>query len=192
VVDIAGIREVLLHSFTMDGEYQIEDDGRVTSFGNVISRRGMARLPVEFSRIDGDLRLGNTGLVSLENCPKTLGGSLEAQNNFLKTTMGMPEDVGRYVDVSDNPLVNLNGFAKKVGAHVDITLTPTLPLLRLLVAPDIVLRIPRNSGTRATEFSQDRFDIESILDKYAGQGRAAVIDCKRELVAAGFEGNARW
>jgi hypothetical protein len=30
------------------------------------------------------------------------------------------------------------------------------------------------------------------MNKYAGQGKAAMFDCQKDLEDSGFEGNARW
>ena len=192
MVDKAEIKKTLNRYFTLQGGFRFDDDGGVIAYGNVSARRNMPTIPVRFSRIDGDLHIPNCGLQSLENCPPVIGDSLLLYGNQLRNCIGMPETIGGYLDISSNPIETLEGFPKYIGRHVEMTYTLTLPLLRILVAKDVVFRLPKNAGTELDQLTDARESVDHILDKYMGQGRAAVIDCKRELVAAGFEGNARW
>jgi hypothetical protein len=191
MVDAAEIRNTLLTYFTTDGELQVDDDGSVAADGHVVARRAMHTIPVRFSRIDGDLRMPSCNLQSLENCPAHVGGRLELSNNQLTNCLGMPTTVLGWVSITDNPLKTLDGFSKSVGRYVDITYTPTLPLLRLLVAPYVGFRIPRYLDNWQ-EITEARDSVQKIMNNYAGQGKRGAIRCQKELIAAGFEGNARW
>lgn len=178
-------------------------------------------LPVKFGRIFGDFSIANAKLVSLDGCPRIVDGHFDCSYNQLKSLVHSPQDVESF-DCSNNLLTSLEGappagteeFVCNSNLLPDLTSAPAtkylaalnnpfqnfrgtpshiesvavtwrrdLPLLGLLTVKDINIHF--HNGTHYDE-------IEQILKQYASQGRAGMIDCKRELVAAGFEGNARY
>ena len=66
--------------------------------------------------------------------------------------------------------------------------SPTMPLLRCLIAKEINLYPKTNINNQ----------IQEILNKYAGQGRKAALDCAADLLSLGkklnidLTMNARW
>ena len=141
------------------------------------------KLPVEFAKVNFSLQIQNRGLDSLEGCPTSVGQHFNCSQNRLTNLIGGPKAVGRDYLAYKNPLESLEGLATEIGGILMLSYSPTLPLLRALVAKEIVFdQWTHTDVTPPTE----------ILNRYAGQGRAGAIECKRELVAAGYEGNARW
>jgi len=191
VVDKHEIEKTLLTYFIMDGEFEVKDNGSVTVYGNVFARRAMPTIPVKFSSIDGILQIAHCELQSLKNCPNRLG-NLSVYGNRLGNCVGLPTHVLGWLDISDNPLKTLEGFPKSVGGHVDITYTLALPLLRLLVAPEVIFRLPKDAGATLDQTTHARDRVKAILDKYMGKGKRAMFDCQKELEDAGFGENARW
>jgi hypothetical protein len=61
-----------------------------------------------------------------------------------------------------------------------LSYSPTLPLLRCLLAKKVVTTKPENST------------VQDILNQYAGQGEAGAFACGAELATAGYKENARW
>jgi len=164
----------------VDDEVSLDEEGRVNITGTItFRRRGQTEFPLWFGKVTGNFYAEGLALRSLEGAPYEVGKSFILKQNNLSTLVGGPQRVGAYYNVLKNPLVNLDGLATSIGDAFSFSYTPTLPLLRTLAAK----RIWPNP---------DQVELEKILEKYAGQGRAGAIDCKRALVAAGFEGNARW
>jgi hypothetical protein len=110
-----------------------------------------------------------------------VGGSFECNINQLTTLEGAPISVGRNFMCDNNQLTTLKGMPT-VPRTLHLSYSPTLPLLRCLLAKEIQL-YPENGKHKTAE---------SILNKYAGQGKRAMFDCQKELEDAGFEGNAKW
>ncbi len=177
-------------------EITVGDDGRVNidevtpGYGVFYaSRESMpnGRLPFSFGRCNASLLLDSCGLETLEGCPEIVNGRFTANYNPLHDLKGAPRIVGERIAVRQaNPLKSLEGFPDQVGKHVSLNYHPQLPLLRTLNCRAGVLLFGSVSELAALK------EVEDIINKYAGQGREGAFDCRRELRAAGFEGNARW
>jgi hypothetical protein len=162
----------------------LDSENRVDIFGDIMlhrlfGRRSHKTLPLVFGKITGNFQAVDLGLTTLEGAPYWVGEAFAVSNNNLTTLTGGPEYVGTYYFVTKNPLENLDGLASHIGNGVEFDYTPTLPLLRTLVAKKIWP-------------TPDQPALESILNKYAGQGRRGMFAAKKELIEAGFSGNARW
>jgi hypothetical protein len=143
------------------------------------------RLPFEFGIFQASLVLYDCGLTSLIGCPEHITGRFVCRKNKLTNLVGGPKRVdGRYWISQAVPLQNLDGFPNHVGDYAKLNYSPTLPLLRLLNCADGVIL----SGDDTDKINK----IENILEKYKGQGRRSMFAAKKELIEAGFEGNARW
>jgi len=185
--------------FHHSGNVTVDDQGLVSVTDDVYMGRKRDKLPVAFDFV-GDFVCAEVGLKTLEGAPNRVGRDVSLQGNLLTSLQGFPQEVGRNVRLDNNQLTDLKGLPSKLSGSLVIIYNPltslegfptsvgevylgyqeNLPLLRTLGAQTIVL------------WEKSRYEVEQILNKYAGQGRAAAIDCKRDLVRAGFEGNARW
>ena len=164
------------------------------------------RIPVKFYMVDGWFQAERMGLGSLENCPDSCGslfvasnslrslehtpaylGSHDISDNLFHNFVGLPEGLS-VVTALNNPLTSLDGLPESPPEEepltVALTYSPHLPLLRLLVAEEIEIRDPRNNKLFEP--------VQSILNRYAGQGSAGAFACGAELATAGYKENARW
>jgi hypothetical protein len=205
------LAEKFTDSFSWSGELEFYDEHTLSvkasgmQSGSIHLRRDVLRLEWNIKSVSGDVRFDRSSLTTLAGAPssigrdleildcsrlETLGGTLDhvardcdIKNTPLKSLQGGPKRVGRHVKISELlTLETLEGFPSSVGGLVDMYYKPNLGLLRTLVANKIWLSSP--------EF--DTTTVESILNMYAGQGKRGIFKCKKALIEAGFEGNARW
>jgi hypothetical protein len=121
---------------------------------------------------------GYNPLVSLEGCPEVVPGDFYCESTQIQSFQGAPKVVGDDLFAIINPLKSLDGFPDAVGA-LYLSYTSDLPLLKALVAPQLIL-------AGAPE------KITQIMKTFEGQGRRAAFACKKQLIEAGFIKNARW
>jgi hypothetical protein len=107
-------------------------------------------------------------------------GDFWCHNNQLTTLEGGPTSVGGDFRCYHNQLTSLKGMPAVEGT-LWLSYSPTLPLLRCLLAKQVKFHPALRNKT-----------IETILNKYAGQGKRAMFECQKDLEDAGFEGNAHW
>jgi hypothetical protein len=131
--------------------------------------------------VGGSFKCDFNQLTTLQGAPTTVGGSFECNINQLTTLEGAPISVGRNFMCDNNQLTTLKGMPT-VPRTLHLSYSPTLPLLRCLLAKEI--RLYPENGKHKT--------AEEILNRYAGQGKRALFDCQKDLEDEGFEGNARW
>ena len=151
--------------------------------------------------VDGNFLCSNNQLTSLEHAPKSVVGDFYCNNNQLTTLAGAPTSVGGEFECGNNQLTSLEHAPTSVDGNFGcmnnqltslrglpavqgtlwLSYSPTLPLLRCLLAKKVELRPNREDKT-----------IENILNQYAGQGEAGAFACGAELATAGFKENARW
>jgi hypothetical protein len=147
--------------------------------------------------VHGDMSCGLNKLTSLKGAPVTVGGGFYCSRNQLSSLGGAPREVGGSFICVKNPLANIEDMPALIGDQVTISYESHLPLLRLLVAKQIVFQGAVNTS--------DSSIISVILNKYAGRGRRGAIQAARELLHEGellqtekglshnpFERNARW
>ena len=203
MVDKKRIMEFLKQYFDTTGEISIDDRGFVTCKGDVTLKHMFKheRLPVSFDRVEGDFICLWHGLTTLQGAPRSVGGNFMCSNNQLTTLQHAPQSVDDSFDCSVNQLTTMEHAPKSVGGDfwcsnnklatleglsdisgtLRLSYSPTLPLLRCLLAKKVELRPNREDKT-----------IENILNQYAGQGEAGAFACGAELATAGFKENARW
>ncbi len=115
-------------------------------------------------------------LVSLEGCPKKIGGGFSCSNNQLISLQGGPKEMDGRFYCSNNDLTSLDGLPKSI--NVILSWHKDLPLLRLV-------------GSNI--FIHNNEAVRSIFNNYIGNpSRSSILSCQKELIQAGFEGNASW
>ena len=203
VVDKNEILRLLHKYFYTPGRITIDDFGLVTCNSGVELKRGnlVTRLPVSFDRVDGNFVCINNQLTTLQGAPTSVGGSFLCSNNQLTTLAGAPTSVDDSFDCSVNQLTTLEHAPQSVGGDFGcynnqlttleglpvvtktlyLSYSPTLPLLRCLLAKQVVFSPELENKT-----------IETILNQYAGQGEAGAFACGAELASAGYKENAKW
>jgi hypothetical protein len=183
MVDKKEILELFKKYFKTTDEITIDDKGLVSCTGDVGLQPELKheRLPVSFDMVDGDFWCHNNQLTTLEGAPTSVGGDFGCYHNQLTTLEGAPTSVGGDFRCYHNQLTSLEGMPAVEGT-LWLSYSPTLPLLRCLLAKEIQL-YPKDGKHKTAE---------EILNRYAGQGKRALFDCQKDLEDAGFEGNAKW
>jgi hypothetical protein len=111
------------------------------------------------------------------------------KNNLLTSLIGGPDIVGGQFDCSENPtLTSLEGAPSKA-LQIHVPYNKDLPLLRLLNYKMVSFEANKKL-VRSNELDYPR----RIIGKHLGEGnlRARILACQRELIDAGFVGNASW
>jgi hypothetical protein len=180
MVDKDAVAKLFRSWFDTDSvQFEVNDDGTISGEGCIqnAAKFPEGQLPVRFKNFKGSLFFTHAGLHTLEGAPEFLDGDLRVRHNLLENLHGAPKIITGILSLLSNPLTSLVGFPNSVG-RVVLDDDPQLPMLRLLNAKEIKL-----SGSRG---------IEHILNAYAGEGKRGVIRCQKDLIKAGFEGNAQW
>ena len=151
----------------------------------------------------------NNQLTTLEGSPTSVGGSFNCSSNQLTTLAGSHTSIGGIFNCSNNVLITLEGGPISISggfycfnnlnlknlnhlmsgiSDLYLSYLPTMPLLRCLIAKKI----------KFYPITDINVQIQDILNKYAGQGRKAALDCAAELLSLGktldidLTMNARW
>lgn len=203
MVDTAHIERIIRHNFDITGSYEIQEDGSVNVQGDVSLRYPQTdgMIPIKFGVVDGVFKVYNKGIKSLKNAPDVCA-SLIVAGNFLTSLEHCPEQLNMldvcwnqltsFVHAPDqvnkiiafgNPFTSLKGLPESE-FEISITYDAKLPLLRLIAARKVTIRQPP---------SLPPFEpVNSMINKYLGQGKPGAIKCAAELIKAGFKENARW
>ena len=193
MIDIDEIKKKLLQNFTV-GSNKItinESTGEIDIFGyddmvELINPK-LYKLPVSFNEVTCDnFMLTQSLLVTLEGSPKIVHTLFSCVDNSLVSLVGGPNVVdGNYICFK-NPLTSIDGLAEKIGGRIMLPNNENLPILRLVSRSNEISFVNNDRVVSNDSVSQ-------ILKKYAGQKplRQAIIQCQRELIDAGYKGNAR-
>lgn len=188
MVDMSQIEQHLQKHFTVEGTYDIDaHTGEVHVQGNVIAKiHAMDRLPVQFGKVTGKFQLGKQpNLMSLEGSPTYVGGDYYLKGELFTSLKGAPNFVGRVFRASSPQLGSLDHLPTQGSGDYLIMYTPTLPLLRLVLARHVHWGV-------YVKYGDGGYNAFRIMDKYVGKGKSAVLNCANELKKAGFARNARW
>jgi hypothetical protein len=126
-------------------------------------------------------------LSSLEGFPVTVGGSVFLDNNMLTSLRGLPATLSDDLEIHKNNLSSLEGLPSSITGWLTLDYTPTMPLLRTLGALHVNLIVLLGDKEIKSQISKIINDPNWI-----GQGKRGAIRCQKALIAAGFEGNAKW
>jgi hypothetical protein len=137
--------------------------------------------------VGGYVNASSNRLTSLEGFPATVGGSVFLGDNMLTSLQGLPATLSDDLEIHRNNLSSLEGLPSSITGWLTLDYTPTMPLLRTLSALHVNLIVLE--GDRDLKRT-----ISKIINdpKWIGQGKRGAIRCQKALIAAGFEGNARW
>ncbi len=177
-VDQNKIAQLIASKFIIRGEWHITG-GKVDVDGDVSIKSRMVRFPFKFGMVSGMFYCDRSGLRTLIGSPAYVGKSYCCENNPIKTLEGAPSEIGGSFYCYEHRLTSLDGLPAKVGDSYYIGWSRQLPLLQLV-----------GKNWIDTEYSGP---TQAILDKYIGEpSRANILACQKELIDAGFEGNASW
>jgi hypothetical protein len=201
------IQKLLSNFFKYNGDSEIQEDGSVNISGDVtmIYAPTNGQIPIKFGIVDGDFRaenkrlssllnvpdsctnlyVSNNLITSLDHCPIYLN-TLNVEKNLLTSFVHAPEQVVT-IFAFGNPLTSLEGLPDSE-YHINITYRERLPLLRLVDAESVHIGRPEGGYARLKPFEP----VNSIINKYVGQGKPGALTCAAELIRAGYKENARW
>jgi hypothetical protein len=203
-VDRDKIAQIFVQNFGRTGGFNVRDDGKVDVHGSVTAEGHMSRFPVAFGRIGGDFNCMKCGLetleggpetvernmivednllISLQGCPTSIRDGFYCDTNQLQDLKGAPESVAKTFSCEDNPLTSLEGLPK--ASRHRIGYSENLGLLRLVGVNVVRLYgVPQDTATA----------VQDIIQKHCGVGpdlRRRMLACQKDLIDAGFAGNAR-
>jgi len=191
-VDKVAIRKLLVKHFKLTDNVTIDDNGFVSTKGSVvlIISHKVNKLPVKFLHVGESFECYSNNLITLEGCPQTVKYNFYCDHNQLTSLEGGPEEVGGNYSCYGNPLTTLAGLPTTPFTSIYLTYSPTLPLMRTLIARDITFY----------EFNKYIIiqQIQELLNSYAGQGKSGMMKCSSELLTLGkkfgldLRHNARW
>jgi len=166
--------------FNVLGTIIINDDV-VNVTGNVHLIEQVKQLPFQFGNVTGDFKCYNNELTTLEGSPKSVGGSFWCYNNELTSLVGSPLSVKGSFRCYENKLKTLDGAPKTVEDLFHVDWQEDLPMLSLLKYGKIMLIIDGND------------QVSRIINQHNGTKplRKAILDCQKDLLDAGYKGNAR-
>jgi len=158
----------------INGSQIVDVDGTVEPYSTSFH---IEKLPFKFGKVESFI-FSDIGLTTLIGSPHT-ADVFNVSKNKLSTLEGGPKTVGTYYSCNDNPLVNLKGAPDSVGVEFRVSWSENLPLLSILKY-DLV-------------FVRGKIAVNAIMQKYAGKKplRQVIIQCQKELIDAGYKGNAR-
>jgi len=207
MVDEERILDLLDEYFTIKGQAEIQSDGSVNVDGDVTYRKRhpSGKIPVKFEMVLGVFKAVQKGLTSLINVPVScfkcevhsnkltnldhapvVVTILDISNNLLTNLDNIPDHAD--VIATGNPLKTLKHIPQEDIPYLKITYNAELPLLRLLNVEKVFIASPEGGYMKWTPFEP----VNTIINKYTGQGKSGAIKCAAELVRAGFKDNARW
>lgn len=208
-VDQNKIKRLLVHHFLI-GDYEIDENGYVSTAGKCqfVNPGQLHQLPVKFLKVQtfhcygttltslkgspvevkSDFSCARNKIPSLVGGPKFVVRNFLCSDNRLKTLQGGPTFVGDSFYCQDNPLESLDGLPQS-GYKVILSYTPNLGMLRLLKYQTIMF----DTKLTALLDHERMYTVLDILNKYKGNPtRKDILSCQKELIDAGFEGNASW
>ena len=164
--------------FRVHGTINIDND-IVNVDGFLTLTRVTEKIPFQFGKVTGDFYIDYANLTTLVGCPKTVGGDFNCSDNELTSLVGGPKTVGGSYRCYDNPITSLDGLPDTVGKFFIINWNETIPLLKLVKFNYVDIF--------------NKWSLTEIIQKHCGQKplRQAIIQCQRELIDAGFKGNAK-
>lgn len=154
------------------------------------------KIPVKFGKIRSHFSCSNTGLTTLENAPEEVGGNFFCTENNLTSFEHAPKNLykatvgnGSFYGYA-NPLQSLKGIEMDtIVSNIEVDYFPEMPLLRLLVANEVV------SFPKITSKLEPATEVENILNQHIQEFpnlKERIIKCQYALMKAGFKANAKW
>ena len=150
--------------------------------------------------VSGDFVCYRNELTSLEGAPRHVGGKFSCSTNKLTSLKGAPEYVGGLIDCSTNKLTSLEGAPIRCGGiycNNNDTLTSLKDIhkhvkeingyFKAVVNPikSHVLGLLLIKGI--TLINLKHAQVEEILNRHLGKGRAGMLMAQEELIEAGLE-----
>jgi hypothetical protein len=177
------LEDVIAKYFLIPGEYTILKDGSVDVRGPCRLEVECQKMPIQFNDVTGPFICAGKKLTSLEGSPKACQ-DFSCFDNQLANLIGSPGLVKGSFMAHANPLVSIEGLSGIINEKISLPFLTDLPLLRL---------VGRSNSFVFKDGEEYYWEISKILEQYSNlKSRANIIACQKELIAAGFVGNASW
>ena len=141
------------------------------------TEKSVTDLNIEYSA--GDFNCSDTWLTSLKGAPSRVDGYFYCSDNKLTSLEGAPSHVGGSFSCSVNKLTSLKDVHRHIteinGKFYAVGNPITSHVLGLLLIKG------------ATRVYLDNKQVEEILNRYLGKGRAGMLMAQEELIEAGLE-----
>jgi hypothetical protein len=181
------IERLLDEYFNISGTPTINPDGTVDVEGCSLKEdKKVNQLPVKFNKVGSNFLCFYNQLTTLNGAPNSVGDDFYCYNNQLTSLIGAPRSVGGGFYCYDNQLTSLVGAPHSVGRDFRCNWSPTLPLLRTVVAKKVVIYKDNNLFEKIMDI------LNSSIKDNPGSYRKAAIDARRKLIDAGYKDNAKW
>jgi hypothetical protein len=198
------VNDIIIHQYVKLYQTEYEIVGNVVNFNGTISlningindkvREGIipefTKLPFKIGKVDGSFYCEFSTLTSFENCPDIITGNLYAAYCNLTNMKFCPD--ADSIDVRVNPLTSLIGIPNSEGLNIfGVSWSANLPLLSLLRLKINTLEIinSNNDLHPTTKIIKKYMNINDISPS---KRKTIILDCQKELIDAGFIGNASW
>ena len=161
--------------------------------------KSVADLGIDYK--GGSFKCYNNELISLEGAPSHVDGGFLCSNNKLTSLEGAPSHVCGGFYCSHNELTSLEGAPSHVNGNFDCAYNNKLTSLK-----DVHKHITEIRGKfyavnnpieshvlglllikGVTEVRLDNKQVEEILNRHLGKGRAGMLMAQEELIEAGLE-----
>lgn len=205
MVDAAQVKKSFEKHFRYTGVITGIDpeSGEIDVDGYVTLNSALKKLPVSFAHVTKGFTCSDSMLTTLKGAPYSVRGGFDCTSNKLKSLQYAPEFVGRdfwcgYNQLTNligapnevgtdfichgNPLTSLEGAPSVIPGWFRLTYSPSLPLLRTLVAKQGVMFW--DAPEKVTQILND--------PEFKGKGRSGAIKAAIHLIRAGYKENARW
>ena len=152
------------------------------------------------SHVDGYFNCASNELTSLEGAPSRVDGNFDCAYNKLTSLAGAPSHVGAHFYCSHNELTSLEGAPSHVGGDFDCSINELASLkdvykhIAEIKGKFYAFKNPINSHVLGlllikgvTEVRLDNGQVEEILNKHLGRGRAGMLMAQEELIETGLE-----
>ena len=139
-------------------------------------------------------------LTSLEGAPRHVDGSFRCYRNRLTSLRGAPSHVGSYFNCTNNQLTSLEGAPSSVDGNFYCAINKLTSLKDVYKHVTEIKGVfyanenPINSHVLGlllikgvTEVRLDNEQVEEILNRHLGKGRAGMLMAQEELIEAGLE-----
>jgi hypothetical protein len=108
--DIESIcREYNIENWTLNEDGSIDVDGDVD-----LSFKKLTKLPLKFRNVSGYFNCSENNLISLDDCPESVGSDFNCSYNKLTSLEGSPKSVGGDFDCSINNIISLEGAPESI------------------------------------------------------------------------------
>ena len=131
------------------------------------------------SHVDGNFYCNYDQLMSLEGAPSHVGGNFCCYDNQLTSLEGSPSHVDGNFDCSYNRLTSLEGIHQQIKTIAGAFYAPENPIKSHVLGLMLINEI--------TKIELDNKQVEEILNRHLGKGRAGMLMAQEELIEAGLE-----